>query len=448
VRPFRIVLVVLCGLAAAWARHPGDPIKPGFNLYSKFTDIQIGQAAAFQVKQQYRMVDDPFLQQYIQACGARLAATPEARQSGFSFNFTVLNVPQVNAFALPGGPMFIFTGLLNATENEAQLMGVMAHEMSHVILRHGTHEASKARLVSLSATLAGAAAGNGSALGELARMGLGLGGNSLILKFSRDAESEADLLGSHMMAEAGYNPLEMARFFEKLAATGSQGLQFFSDHPNPDNRERAIETEIRGLPQRDYTAQSGDFARARTSAALILAGGAPARGAGPVAAPAALPVAWDVFHGPRFSVSYPRDWKVESNGTALGFRIAPPDGLMPAANGSVQIAAGAVLAYFSPAIGRGDLSTATLELVGYLHEDRPALQLSSASPRSVRLNGAEGLLTSLLNRGPRGVPEADVLATVMRPQGVFYVLCVAPRTDFARFQAVFEQMLGSIRFVE
>src|SRR5690348_15781401 len=237
-RQLGIMVLVACGLTAAWARHPGDPIKPGFNLYSRFTDIQIGQAAAFQVKQQYRVVNDPFLQDYLARCGGRLAATPEARQSQFPFSFTTLNVPQVNAFALPGGPMFIFTGLLNATENEAQLMGVMSHEMSHVILRHGTHEASKANLVNFSAMLAGAAAGNGSAVGQMARMGLGLGGNSLILKFSRDAETEADLLGSHLMAEAGYNPIEMARFFEKLAANGSQGLQFFSDHPNPDNRER------------------------------------------------------------------------------------------------------------------------------------------------------------------------------------------------------------------
>ena len=446
--PLRIVLVLLCGMPAAWARHPGDPIKPGFNLYSKFTDMQIGQAAAFQVKQQYRTVDDSFLQEYIKRCGERLAAAPEARQSGFSFNFTMLNVPQVNAFALPGGPMFIFTGLLNATENEAQLMGVMAHEMSHVILRHGTHEASKARLVNLSAMLAGAAAGNGSAMGELARMGLGVGGNSLILKFSRDAESEADLLGSHLMAEAGYNPIEMARFFEKLAANGSQGLQFFSDHPNPDNRERAIEAEIRGLPQRDYTAQAGDFARARTSAALILAGGVPAHGGGSASAPAILPRAWDSFRGPRFSVSYPSEWKVESNGTSSGFRIAPTDGLMQAANRSVQVASGVVLAYFSPAYGAGDLNIATLELVNYLHEDSPALQLSFAPQRHVRLNGADGLMTSLLNRGPRGDPEADVLVTVIRPQGLFYVLCVAPGPDFPRLQAVFQQVLGTIRFSE
>jgi len=450
VRPLRVVLLLICGLRPVWARHPGDPIKPGLNLYSKFTDIQVGQAAALQVRQQYRVVNDGFLQEYIKRCGDRLAATPEARQSGFSFSFTMLNVPQVNAFALPGGPMFIFTGLLNSTENEAQLMGVMAHEMSHVILRHGTHEASKARLVNFSATLAGAAAGNGSALGQMARMGLGLGGNSLILKFSREAESEADLVGSHLMSEAGYNPIEMARFFEKLAANGNQGLQFFSDHPNPDNRERAIEAEIRGLPQREYAYQTGDFARARTSAVFALAGGVPARGSVPATQvngqPAVPPTAWDVFRGPRFSVSYPRGWKPESDGTSSGVRISPADGLIQRANSSPQLASGAVLSYFSPTFGRADLNTATLELISYLHTDSPALQLSAAPQRNVRLNGAEGMLTWLVNRGPRGGPETDLLLTLIRPQGVFYALCVAPQPDLPRLQSIFQQMMGSIRF--
>src|SRR5581483_2215681 len=104
--------------------------------------------------------------------------------------------------------------------------------------------------------------------------------------------------------------------------------------------------------------------------------------------------------------------------------------------------------YFSPPVGRADLNTATLELVGFLHGDSPALQLSPAPQRNVRLNGSEGLMSSLLNRGPNGAPEADVLVTVLRPQGIFYFLCAAPRPDFPRLQPVFQQMLSSLRFVE
>jgi predicted Zn-dependent protease len=101
-------------------------------------------------------------------------------------------VSDINAFALPGGPMFINTGLLKAVDNEAQLAGVMGHEMSHVILRHGTNQASKAQLIQLPAVLGSQAAG-GSMVGKLAQVGIGLGANSVLLKFSRGAESQAIL---------------------------------------------------------------------------------------------------------------------------------------------------------------------------------------------------------------------------------------------------------------
>jgi beta-barrel assembly-enhancing protease len=168
----------------AWgARRPGDPLKPGFNLFSKQDDVQIGQENAKQVLQQYQVVKNQAVQDYVQRMGQKLAATPEAKASGFTFTFTVLHVDEVNAFALPGGPMFIYTGLLKATENEAQLAGVMGHEMSHVILRHGTHEATKANGVSMLAGGLGALLGGGKVTDSI----LGLGANSMVLKFSRDA---------------------------------------------------------------------------------------------------------------------------------------------------------------------------------------------------------------------------------------------------------------------
>ncbi|HJZ96644.1 MAG TPA: M48 family metallopeptidase, partial [Candidatus Solibacter sp.] len=265
-----LLMFLLTSVALA-ARKPGDPLKPGFNLFSRQDDVKVGQENSKQVLQQYEVVKNQFLQDYVQRLGQKLAAMPEAKQSGFDFTFTVLNVDQINAFALPGGPMFIYTGLLKSCENEGQLAGVMGHEMSHVILRHGTHEASKANAIQLA--FGGAAAlfgGGGDSMGgKLAQLGLGLAGNSVILKFSRDAETEADALGSHLMSEAGYDPIQMARFFEKLAAGGSQGPQFLSDHPNPGNRETAIVAEMRTLPARTYNADSGQFARVKKEVAAL-----------------------------------------------------------------------------------------------------------------------------------------------------------------------------------
>ena len=254
--------------AAALAQGPHQ-FQPGFNLFSKQQDVQLGQEAAAQVRRQMTVIKDPVLTNYVNAVGKRLANTQEAQRSGFPFTFEVVADPSINAFALPGGPMFINTGLLKAVDNEAQLAGVMGHEMSHVILRHGTNQASKKNLIELPAALAGGVAG-GTMAGKLAQLGIGLGANSVLLKFSRSAETQADLTGSHIMSEAGYNPMEMARFFEKLSAQGgARAPQFMSDHPNPGNRERAIQQEAASLPHHNYGYETGQFQRMKQVVAGI-----------------------------------------------------------------------------------------------------------------------------------------------------------------------------------
>jgi predicted Zn-dependent protease len=244
-------------------------LRPGFNLFSKDQDVQLGKESATEVRKQMTVINDPVLTSYVNRVGKRLANSQEARDSGYPFTFEVVADPSINAFALPGGPMFINTGLLKAVDNEAQLAGVMGHEMSHVILRHGTNQASKAQLIQLPAVLASQTAG-GSMIGKLAQAGIGLGANSVLLKFSRGAESQADLMGSHLMADAGYDPVQMAKFFEKLNAEGgARGPQFLSDHPNPDNRGQAIQREVGRLPKKNYTYQTGDFQKMKQIAAQI-----------------------------------------------------------------------------------------------------------------------------------------------------------------------------------
>jgi len=262
-----ITVLILATLALA---QGATRFHPGFNLFSKDQDVQLGQENAAQVRKQMTVIKDPILTEYVNRVGKRLVSAREAQDSGFPFTFEVVADPSINAFALPGGPMFINTGLLRAVDNEAQLAGVMGHEMSHVILRHGTNQASKSKLIELPAVLGSQMAGGGSMMGKLAQLGIGLGANSVLLKFSRTAESQADLMGSHLMAESGYNPIEMARFFEKLNAEGGQRApQFLSDHPNPDNREKAIQEEITRLPQQSYGYQTGEFDRMKQAIAKI-----------------------------------------------------------------------------------------------------------------------------------------------------------------------------------
>jgi beta-barrel assembly-enhancing protease len=252
------ILAITLATGMALAQGPTE-FHPGFNLFTKEQDIQLGQENAAQIRHNMVVVHNPYLNEYVTRVGKRLVSSPEAQESGFPFTFEVVADPSINAFALPGGPMFINTGLLRAVDNEAQLAGVMGHEMSHVILRHGTNQVSKSELIELPAVLGSQIAGT-SLAEQLAQMGIGLGANSVLLKFSRSAESQADLMGAHLMAEAGYNPIELAHFFQKLNAQGgSQAPQFLSDHPNPDNREKAIAEEIQKLPRRPYGYDTGEF---------------------------------------------------------------------------------------------------------------------------------------------------------------------------------------------
>jgi len=235
-------------------------LRPGWNLFTKDQDVQLGKEAAAQIEKEVELVNHPELNAWLRSIGSRLAAQTEADK--YPYTFRVVNDRAINAFALPGGPTFVNTGLIAASDNEAQLAGVMAHEIAHVALRHGTNQASKANLIALPAMLASAAIGNQSLLSQLGQIGIGIGANSVLLKFSRSAEIEADLLGARIMNKAGYNPLEMARFFEKLEAEGgARGPQFLSSHPNPGNRRKIIQDELRYLPKRSYSNGAGELTR-------------------------------------------------------------------------------------------------------------------------------------------------------------------------------------------
>jgi hypothetical protein len=437
--------VLILATAAFAARKPGDPLKPGFNLFSRQDDVKVGQENAKQVLGQYEVIKNQYLQDYVQRMGQRLAAMPEAKQSGFDFTFTVLNVDELNAFALPGGPMFIYTGLLKACDNEAQLAGVMGHEMSHVILRHGTHEATKANGIQMAIGGLGALLGGGdSTASKLAQAGLGLGGNSLILKFSRDAESEADALGSHLMSEAGYDPLQMAKFFEKLSGDRQNGqflAKFMSDHPDPGNRETAIQAEMKTLPTRKYGVESGQFARVKKEVAALPAPvkkpAANAIGSGSgVPTAGSAPEGFKRYQGQGYSMIYPDSWMV--SGEANDITIAPRDGISQG-----QVGFGVLTGLFRPAKGRTSLAAATDDLIKSLQGQNPKMRVMG-EPHSASVAGSDGMSAMLTEDSPFGGKETDHVVTVMRPNGMLFFVFVAPEADYARVEKTFQQMLTSV----
>lgn len=439
-----LLILTLVALPALAARKPGEPLKPGFNTFSKQQDIQMGQEAAAQVKAQQQIVNNAMLQAWISKVGMRIAGTREAAASGFPFSFTLVSDPSVNAFALPGGPMFIHTGLLDAVDNEAQLAGVMGHELAHVVLRHGTHQASKASLLQLPAALAaGAAGGGGGLLGSLAQLGIGLGANSVLLKFSRDAESEADALGSHFMAEAGYDPIEMARFFNKLNSTGGPaGPQFLSDHPNPLNREAAIQAEVKTLPARTYGYNSGEFAKAKSELAR-LPKTAPKPAAG-TAAPAQAPdltvsPGSKAFRAQTYSLQYPENWQVTGENTST-VTLAPRGGVVQQGLGL-----GAILSSYQPQQNPVNLNRDTQALIAQLRKGDPNLVVIGSSQRA-RIDNRDALVTTLRGSSPFGGDEQDTLVTVATNQGLFYMVFVAPQKQATQVQDAFNRLTRSLRF--
>jgi predicted Zn-dependent protease len=240
----RLAACLLVAAAVGSGCRSGATDEPGFNLFTPEEDVKIGRESADKVRAELLLLDRPDVEAYLQELGARLASRAPGEK--YPYEFHILNVRDLNAFALPGGIIFVNRGTLDAVQDEGELAGVLAHEIGHVALRHGTSQMSKAYVAQRGFDILRRITGGGSRPGDpvqLADAVGGLGLNTLFLKFSRDAESQADLVGAKILADAGYDPLEMARFFDNVPR-GPNGSAFLSDHPALGDRARAV-AEIR-----------------------------------------------------------------------------------------------------------------------------------------------------------------------------------------------------------
>ncbi|MBI4875556.1 MAG: M48 family metalloprotease [Acidobacteria bacterium] len=451
-----LIALALLAWHAACAQQPAkrrEP-KPGFNLFSPQDDVQLGREAKAEIEKQMQVVRDREVDAYIGSIGKKLTSQPLA--GDYPYSFQVVNQKTINAFALPGGPMFIHSGLIAAADNEAQIAGVMAHEIAHVALRHGTNQASKANLIQIPAMLAGSLAGRGM-LGQLAQLGIGLGANSVLLKYSRAAEADADLVGARIMAGAGYNPLELARFFEKLQAEGGSGgrvAQFFSDHPNPGNRMAAIEEEVRYLPQKKYVTDTGKLQSVKAIVNRLpeppkprpaqgQAQGQAQSGGGP---PPAVQPSGGVreYRGRGFTLSYPDNWETFEDPQSPSVTIAPRQGLVQGQNGNVAVGFGAILNVYTPRTGSADLERDTQDLVRQLTQSNSGLRVARAA-RSVSVDRRPAMVTTLSSPSPFQGEEVDLLVTVDRGGDLLYLVLVAPKSEYSRLEGTFNQMLQSLR---
>lgn len=241
-------VLIATALITATAAGAQTEISSGFNFFTVEQDAEIGAASAAEVHAQLPFVTDREVVAYVDQIGQRLAAQAGGPQ--FSYQFEIVNASDMNAFALPGGFVYLNRGILDEAHNEGEVAGVIAHEIAHVSLRHGTHQASKAYGAQAGLSiLAGLLGGrvDESTAGIINSIG-GFGMNTLFLKFSRELETQADLRGAQILAVSGYNPADMVSFFHTLERVdASRKTTWLSDHPAPPDRIAAIEREAQLL---------------------------------------------------------------------------------------------------------------------------------------------------------------------------------------------------------
>ena len=417
--------------------------KPGFNLFSTQQDVQVGKENAAQIDKQLPLVNDPEVLQYLNALGKKLVTYAPNNQAEYAWQFKVVNSADINAFALPGGYIYVNRGALDAAENEAQLAGVMSHESGHVVMRHGTHMATQALPLELILGLMG----QGETLaGQLARAGIGFGVNSIMLHNSRSAETQADEVGTYILYQAGYDPHAMVQFFQIIEKKYPQRtLQFFSDHPNPEYRIRDVDAEIARLgPPSTTKTDSPEFEaikqRLAESAPPPGTGGTPKMSAQqqPPPPPSEQMIRFD---GKVFALAYPGNWQVQQNED--GVALFPPGGMVTGPEGDTAQAYGAAISRYDPQQPNWGLIDATQELVESMQQSNP--QMHVVQQTGMNLRGAPAVSTLLQNASPiEGKRETDHLVTIRQENYVLALIFIAPAEAFDTYTPTFDKILQSV----
>lgn len=434
-------------------------VKPGWNAFSPQQDVEIGKEVSKQAEAQLTLLNDKKVDDYLNRLGHRLSS--KAPGEKYPYQFKGVNDSSINAFALPGGFLYVNRGTIEAADNEAQLAGVIGHEIGHVALRHGTNQMTKATAMQLPLAVLGGVVGENSIVGLLGKVGANFGAQSVLLKFSRDAERQADLVGTQILYDNDYDPRQMALFFQKLEAeskkSGGRAMQFFSSHPNPENRVTAVNTEVTkmGGQQKAIQTDSTEFREIQRYTRTLPAAPPKTQPQQGSAAPAstsgtqkpALPSSrLQTYSNSILSMGYPDNWKASGQGDA--FTMAPDGGFVADSKGNTSLAYGTIMSVFEPranSAGQVDLESATTQLINNLHNSNTDMRISRDSSR-IRVSGQPALSTTLANSSPLGGNETDWLLTILRPEGLAYFVFVAPEKEYGNYQRAFQDMVNSIKF--
>ncbi len=485
IQAIAVILALALSTTELWSAVSGPTLpNPGDTGISKAQQEQLGQKAMAQVYQQMPVLPDSSpVTQYVQQLGRRLVSVIP-QQYSWPYQFHVIQQKEINAFALPGGPIFINVGTITAADNEAELAGVISHEMSHVYMQHSVKQMKKDQgpniLAGLGQILGSMIGGIG---GAVASIGGQMVGGMLSMKYSRADEAQADAVGAIIMYKAGYDPHYLAKFFQKLQQEGGSPPQFLSDHPNPGNRMEAIDKEVANWPAKSFQVNSPQFVQAKQAASGVTAytaqqiaqgaksgewarmnqqHGAVARNL-PASAPASTTsgnsgslanVSYSqVQPSGRFartqnnlySITYPSNWRVfAAPDNSGGMTIAPAAGMAQSA-----VAYGVVINSGQDP-NASSLDQATTDLINSMEQENAGLR-AMGNPQLITVNGVQGRSVDMTGTSPvqedgSPLPERDWLVTLPMPQGggVLYIVFVAPEKDFNTLRPTFAEMLRTL----
>lgn len=428
------------------------------NRYEVQRDVQIGQQYSTEIEKVFPVLNDRISNDYVQDVGARLVANIPVRfrQPQFRYNFKVVNASDINAFALPGGPMYVNRGMIEAARNEGEMAGVMAHEISHVALRHATAQATKQgswqnQLGTIGLILGGAILG-----GQAGAQAGAIAATAWQTKYSREYETQADILGAQIMAAAGYDPRDLANMFQTIAAQGGgRAPEWLSSHPDPGNRFQRINQEaarLRVSPEpikmtrefQNIQARLRNFPPAKTMAQLEKeykggqSGPSPTAGgrySSNVQPPSRTMRTYSSGNWLRMSV--PSNWREFAGQNEVTFA---PEG----AYGDQGITHGAIVGMYR---GRGgDLMSDTRDLVNGLLQANGYLQ-ARTNLQNARVAGRQGYTVELRGTSPitRRVENVTIFTVSLRNGDTFWIAAVSPENESFNYNNAFRMMINSIR---
>ena len=430
------------------------------NDYEIQKDVQLGRDASREVESQFPILNDYEVNRYVQNVGDRLvsAIPSQFQQQAFDYNFKVVNARDINAFALPGGPMYVNRGMIEAARTEGEMAGVMAHEISHIALRHATAQASKQNNFGTQLGVIGLILGGAILGGETGAQLGALGAQAWLTKYSREYEKQADILGAQIMARAGYDPRDLANMFRTIEGQsgGSRAPEWLSSHPDPGSRYQNINREAQQLRVSPSEATQDTRAFQNVQARLNRMPQAPTlseieqnaqrgrttqnpgssgRYERNVPTPSSRMQTYQ--SGSWIRVNYPSNWRAMEAQNSVWFA---PEG----AYGDSGITHGTMIGIAQAR--SNNLSQATQDYVNGLLQSNSYLRRQSGYSRT-SIGNRQAYATVLSGRSPvTGETEVvTIYTTQLRNGQLFYVATVAPQYESSRYNSAFRNMLNSIR---